>query len=145
MKTDTRSEVDASSCKDMDTTRMADDPEQATTPPGEEKTEYVEIQMVSSHKANRDIHLEKKLSPAKTTNMFHHLAEEKIQNTATKSVPEINLKIISNCNRILKEITHQFPKTENRLRRDFMGMKENTEENYHLPQRENLEFVLSEA
>ncbi|GBN17709.1 hypothetical protein AVEN_38815-1 [Araneus ventricosus] len=39
MNADTRSEVGASSCTDMDTTTMADDPEQATTPPGEEKTE----------------------------------------------------------------------------------------------------------
>ncbi|GBM43002.1 hypothetical protein AVEN_88604-1 [Araneus ventricosus] len=43
----------------------------------------------------------------------------------------------------------EFPKTENRLRRDFIGIKANTEENreqiINLLKQKHLEFVLSEA
>ncbi|GBN25600.1 hypothetical protein AVEN_212973-1 [Araneus ventricosus] len=55
--------------------------------------------------------------------------EENIQKEVAKGVSEINLKVIANCNLILKEISQQFPKTENSLRRDFIGMEADTEGN----------------
>ncbi|GBL72851.1 hypothetical protein AVEN_128050-1 [Araneus ventricosus] len=149
VNSDARREVDASSCTDMETTRMADDPEQATTPPGEEKTEDDDFQMVLPRKAARETHLEKEATPVKTANMFKQLAEENIQKKVAKSILEINLKIMANCNLILKEISQHFPKTENRLRRDFIGIKADTEENrekiINFLKEKNLEFVLSKA
>ncbi|GBO15612.1 hypothetical protein AVEN_28286-1 [Araneus ventricosus] len=146
---DNHSEVDASSCTDKDTTTLEDEPVQDTAPPGEEKTADDDFQLVSPRKAAGETHQEKEAMPVKTANMFKQLAEETIQKDATKRVPEINLKIIENCNLILKEITQQFPKTENRLRRDYIGIKADTEENRHkiinFLKEKNLEFVLSEA
>ncbi|GBO01394.1 hypothetical protein AVEN_57887-1 [Araneus ventricosus] len=75
--------------------------------------------------------------------------EENILKEAPKSIPEINLKIIPNFNLVLKEINQQFPNTENRLRREFIGIKGDTKENrekfINLLKQKNLEFVLSEA
>ncbi|GBO00038.1 hypothetical protein AVEN_171897-1 [Araneus ventricosus] len=79
MNADTRSEMDGSSCTDMDATSMADDQEQATTPPGEENTKDDDFQMVSPRKEARETHLEKEETPVRTTNMFSHLGEEKTQ------------------------------------------------------------------
>ncbi|GBN77546.1 hypothetical protein AVEN_51184-1 [Araneus ventricosus] len=55
--------------------------------------------------------------------------EENIEKEVAKGVSEINLKFIANCNLILKKISQQFPKIENSLRRDFIGMEADTEEN----------------
>ncbi|GBM42999.1 hypothetical protein AVEN_88602-1 [Araneus ventricosus] len=89
--------------------------------PREENTKNDEFQTVSPRKAARETHLGKEATPVKTANMFKQLAEENIQKEVAKSVPEINLKIIENSNLILKEISQEFPKTENSLRRDYCG------------------------
>ncbi|GBN05667.1 hypothetical protein AVEN_13951-1 [Araneus ventricosus] len=105
--------------------------------------------MVSPSKAARGTHLENELSQVKTAKTFNLLTEEKTQEAVIKSIPDINLKIISNSNRILREICQQYPKTENRLRRGFIGIKVDTEENRQkiiiFRKEKRLEFVLSEV
>ncbi|GBM19679.1 hypothetical protein AVEN_199849-1 [Araneus ventricosus] len=72
---DTHSEVDASSCTDMDTSSMVDDLEQDTMPPEEENTQENDFQMVSPRKAAREITLEKEATPIKTANAISQLGE----------------------------------------------------------------------
>ncbi|GBM73523.1 hypothetical protein AVEN_235079-1 [Araneus ventricosus] len=107
------------------------------------------VLMVSPRKSARGTHLEIDLTPVKTAKMFNLLTEGKKQEAVIKSVPDINLKIIANSNLILRKICQQFPKTENRIRRDFIGVKADTEENrqkiINFLKEKNLEFVLREA
>ncbi|GBN67207.1 hypothetical protein AVEN_223019-1 [Araneus ventricosus] len=50
---DTNNELDATSCTEMDTTSLADDNEQTTTPPVEENSGESEFQMVPPRKAQK--------------------------------------------------------------------------------------------
>ncbi|GBO34608.1 hypothetical protein AVEN_148413-1 [Araneus ventricosus] len=83
------------------------------------------------------------------TNMFSQLGEKKTPKIAPRNIPEIILKVIDNCNLILKEICQQFPKTENRLRKDFIGIRADTEENreriINFFKEKKVEFVPNES
>ncbi|GBM90314.1 hypothetical protein AVEN_116305-1 [Araneus ventricosus] len=123
---DSRSEGEASICTDMDTSYTTE--KQSITPPGEGNDDDEDFQMVSPRKEARETQ-QLESTEIETANMFTPIAEENRQEEVQKCIPEINLKIIANCNLILKEISQQFPKTENRIRRDFIGIKADTEEN----------------
>ncbi|GBM56176.1 hypothetical protein AVEN_226079-2-1, partial [Araneus ventricosus] len=94
-------------------------------------------------------HLENALTPVKAANTFNLLTEEKTQESGIKSVPEISLKRTANSNPVLRENYQRYPKTENRLRRGFIGIKADTDENrqniINFLKEKGLEFVLSEA
>ncbi|GBM96790.1 hypothetical protein AVEN_249338-1 [Araneus ventricosus] len=148
MNEDTNNELDASSCTEIDTSSILDDQEQTTTPAVEVNPDDTGFQLISPRKAAREF-TQVKVTPTKTTNKFSLLVDENNQEAAQRSVPEINLKIVANVIQILKEISQQFTKTENRLRRGFIGIKADSEENREKTikflKQKNLEFVLSEA
>ncbi|GBN76840.1 hypothetical protein AVEN_173185-1 [Araneus ventricosus] len=105
--------------------------------------------MVSPRKAVREIHLEKEATPIKTANMFSQIGEQEIPKVSPRSIPEINLNVTSSSNLIIKEICQLFPNIENRLRKEFIGIRTDTEENrdkiISLLKEKNLEFVPREA
>ncbi|GBM39764.1 hypothetical protein AVEN_107178-1 [Araneus ventricosus] len=124
-----RSEIETSGCTDMDVNSPEGVSKRATTPPTEEMTVEDGFQLLSPQKAARGTHPEREATHVKTADMFKQLSDENIPKETTSSVPEINLKIIASCNLILKEICQQFPKTENKLRGDFISIRADTEEN----------------
>ncbi|GBN81809.1 hypothetical protein AVEN_88294-1 [Araneus ventricosus] len=134
MSADTRSEMDDSSCTDMDTTSMADDQKQATTPPGEENTKDDGF---TPQKSQRNPPGERSNTCQNDKYVFPTRRGKKPRN-----IPKINLKVIDNRNQILREICQQFPKTENRLRKNFIGIRadteENREKNHQFSQKENI-------
>ncbi|GBN94171.1 hypothetical protein AVEN_158054-1 [Araneus ventricosus] len=77
---DNRSEVDATSCTDMDTESMVDDQEQDNTPPEEGNNQ----EMVSPRKTARGIPPKKEATPIKTDNMYSQLGEQEIPKSAQK-------------------------------------------------------------
>ncbi|GBM03816.1 hypothetical protein AVEN_231292-1 [Araneus ventricosus] len=136
---DTRSEGEASICTDMDTSSLADEQDPKTP----EEAHENDFQMVLPCKAAKITHQEEENTTIQTANKFSQLG---VQDTP-RNIPEINLKVTINSNLILKEICQQFPNTENRLRKEFIGIKTNTELNREkiiiLLKEKKLEFMLT--
>ncbi|GBM25293.1 hypothetical protein AVEN_172100-1 [Araneus ventricosus] len=100
------------------------------------------FQTVSPHKVARPTTMEVDPTPVEMTNKFSQLAEGNAPITSPRRIPEINLKVAPNVNQTLKEICQQFPLTENRLQKDFIRIRADSEDsrekNHKIPQREKL-------
>ncbi|GBM41638.1 hypothetical protein AVEN_198387-1 [Araneus ventricosus] len=107
------------------------------------------FQLVSPCKAARPTTMEMDTTPVETTNKFSQLDEGNAPITPPRKIPEINLKVTANVNQTLKEICQQFPHTENRLQKDFIRIRADSEDSrgkiIKFLKEKNLEFVLSEA
>ncbi|GBO15514.1 hypothetical protein AVEN_39212-1 [Araneus ventricosus] len=139
----TSCELDATSCTEMDTTSLADDQEQTTTPPVEVNSDESEFQMVPPRKAAKIQKMEEAAPPIETGNRFQKLADG-------KSYPaSISLKPQGNYKQIIKEIAEKFPGTENRWIYDFINIKPTSEECriqiLALLNEKNAEYLLNES
>ncbi|GBN88757.1 hypothetical protein AVEN_116850-1 [Araneus ventricosus] len=120
-----QNEMDISSSTD---TAPEIDEEEEIAPWKEKGITHAEFQIVPPRKAARPTTMEMDTTPVETTNKFSQPAEGNAPITSPRRIPEINLKVTPNVNQTLKEICQQFPQTENRLQKDFIRIRADSDD-----------------